>query len=83
MLGNTSPAIGSKMKSTRYTAEQAEEIVNRIIDARLRWLRVVNIQLAQQGRPGPGDDAGTDVAQGISPSAIEVAKWSQQPSTGP
>jgi hypothetical protein len=40
------------MKPPKYTAEQIEEITDRIIDARLRWLRQVGIRLAlqQQGR---------------------------------
>ena len=38
------------MKPTKYTAEQINEIVERIITLRKRWLSFVEAQLARQAR---------------------------------
>jgi hypothetical protein len=50
------------MRPPKYTAEQIEEITDRIIDARMRWLRQVGIRLAlqQHGRVALGAGANAD-----------------------
>jgi hypothetical protein len=56
------------MKPPKYTAEQIKEIVDRILELRTRWLRVVEARLAsQQNHRGfiSEKDAGTKVAEGI------------------
>jgi hypothetical protein len=69
-LGGPPPAcrIRFDMKPPKYTAEQIKEIVDRILELRTRWLRVVEAQLAsQQSRRDfiSEKDAGTKVAGGI------------------
>lgn len=63
------PSIKLKMKPPRYTTEQIDEIIDRIIALRTRWLRVVETQLAfqKQNRRGLSADGGTgsEVAENI------------------
>ena len=43
------------MKPPKYTAEQVDEIIERIAILRMRWLSVVNKQLASQARDDEPD----------------------------
>lgn len=57
------------MKPPKYTTEQIDEIIDRIIALRTRWLRVVETQLASQKKSSRGlsDDGGTgsEVAESV------------------
>jgi hypothetical protein len=57
------------MKPPKYTTEQIDEIIDRIIALRTRWLRVVETQLASQkkSRCGLSADGGTgsEVAESV------------------
>jgi len=57
------------MKSPKYTTEQIDEIIDRIVALRTRWLRVVETQLASQKKSNSGlsGDGGTgsEVAESV------------------
>ena len=63
------PSIRLKMKSPKYTTEQIDEIIDRIVALRTRWLRVVETQLASQKKSNSGlsGDGGTgsEVAESV------------------
>jgi hypothetical protein len=50
--------MNTPTKPPKYTSQQIEEIIDRIMDLRMRWLRGVRVQLRiQEGRLGVASEA--------------------------
>jgi hypothetical protein len=58
------------MKPPKYKSEQIDEIIDRIITLRMRWLGVVGTQLASQNKSSRGLIAGGGTGSEVAESAV-------------